>query len=113
MNEDPTLDPVANARAAAQAARLLSDEHQRANRHADPGDAAIRHRGDELKRLATEASAQLDMTRQQTRAAAAVRRTQANIAHDAQLQSQLRAEAQARREATAAAGPPPRRRGYR
>lgn len=94
-------------------ARQLSDEHRRAHRDADPADAAVGRRGDELKRLAAEASAAFEVVKQQARSTASVKRRQESIAHDAQLQAQLRAEAQARREAAAAKEPPPPRRGHR
>jgi hypothetical protein len=113
MSDDLAPAAVKNARDAAQKARKLSDEHQRAHRNADPADAAVASRGDELKRLAAEASARSEVVKQQARGAAAVKRRQEDIAHDAQLQARLRAEAQARREAAAEAEPPPPRRGHR
>lgn len=111
MSDDLAPDAVKNARDVAQRARQLSDEHQRAYRDADPADAAVGRRGDELKRLAAEASARFEVVKQQARGAASVKRRQDGITHDAQLQAQLRAEAQARREAAAGAEPPPPRRG--
>jgi hypothetical protein len=104
---------VKNARDAAQKARRLSDEHQRAQRSADPADQQAAARGEELKRLAAEANVRYEVAKQAARGAASVKRRQEGIAQDAQLQTQLRAEAQARRDAAAAAGPPPERRGHR
>jgi hypothetical protein len=112
MSDELAPAAVKNARDDAHKARQLSDEYQRANRGADPADEAISRRGDELKRLAAEASARFEVAKQQARGAASVKRRQEVIAHDAQLQAQLRAEAQARREA-AASEPPPPRRGHR
>jgi hypothetical protein len=113
MSDELAPAAVKNARDAAQNARKLSDEYQRAHRDADPADAGVAGRGDELKRLAAEASARSEVLKQQARGAASVKRRQENLAHDAQLQARLRAEAQARREAAAASGPPPQRRGHR
>jgi hypothetical protein len=113
MSEDLAPAAITNARDAAHKARRLSDEHQRANRDTDPGDAEVSRRGDELKRLAADASAKYEVAKQQARGAASVKRRQEGIAHDAQLQARLRAEAQARREAAAASEPPPPRRGHR
>ena len=111
MSDELAPAAVKNARDAAQKARQLSDEHQRAHRDADPADEALAGRGGELKRLAAEASAKFEVVKQQARGAASVKRRQDGITHDAQLQAQLRAEAQARREAAAGAEPPPPRRG--
>jgi hypothetical protein len=115
MSDELAPDAVKNARDVAQRARQLSDEHQRAYRDADPADAAVGRRGDELKRLAAEASARFEVVKQQARGAASVKRRQESVAHDAELQARLRAEAQARREAAAASElpPPPPRRGHR
>jgi cell division protein FtsN len=104
---------VKNARDLAHKARQLSDAYQRAQRAADPADLAQAGRGDELKRLAAEASARFEVVKQQVRGAASVKRRQEDIAHDAQLQGRLRAEAQARREAAAGSESPPPRRGHR
>lgn len=113
MSDDDLAPPaVKTARDAALKARQLSDEHRRAYRDADPADVAVSRRGDELQRLAAEASATFEVVKQQARGAASVKRRQESVAHDAQLQGQLRAEAQARREAAAASAPPPRR-GHR
>jgi len=106
MPDDPAQDNVTNARSAAQKARQDSDAHERAHRDADPADAAIAQRGAELRGLAVEASNHLDAVRRDTRAATSVRRRQEQISDDAALQGRLRAEAQARREAAAAASPP-------
>jgi hypothetical protein len=103
---------VKNARDAAHKARQLSDEHQRAHRNADPADRAVAGRGEELKRLAAEASARFEVTKQQVRSAASAKRRQDSLADDALLQARLRAEAQARREAAATKQLPPRR-GHR
>ncbi|MGA2469474.1 MAG: hypothetical protein ABSG64_02145 [Solirubrobacteraceae bacterium] len=112
MSDDLAPAEVKNARAVAQKARALSDEHQRAHRDASGADKAVLARGEELKRLAAEASAKFELAKQQARSAASVKRRQETVARDAQLQSRLRAEAQGRREAAAASGPAPRR-GYR
>jgi hypothetical protein len=112
MPDDLAPTEVKLARAAAQKARALSDEYQRAHRNADGSDRAVTARGDELKRLATEASAKFELARQQARGAASVKRRQETVLHDTQLQAQLRAESQARRDA-AAKTEPPERRGYR
>ena len=113
MSDELAPDAVKNARDAAHKARKLSDEHQRAHRDSDPADAAIAARGDELKRLAAEASARAEVLKQQARGIASAKRRQENLVHDGQLQAQLRAEAQARREAAAKADTPQQRRGYR
>jgi len=113
MPDDLAPAAVKNARDLAQKTRQLSDAHQRAHRDTDPADLAVDRRGDELKRLAAEASARFEVVKQQARGAASVKRRQEGIAHDAQLQGQLRAEAQARREAAAGSEPPPPRRGQR
>jgi hypothetical protein len=113
MPDDPALAAVKDARELAHKARKLSDEHQRAHRDADPADLAVAGRGDELKRLAAEASARFEVVKQQVRGAASVKRRQEDIAHDAKLQGRLRAEAQARREAAAGSEPPAPRRGHR
>ena len=113
MSDELAPDAVKNARDAAHEARKLSDEHQRAHRDSDPADAAIAARGDELKRLAAEASARAEVLKQQARGIASAKRRQENLVHDGQLQAQLRAEAQARREAAAKADTPQQRRGYR
>ena len=112
MSDDLIPAEVRIARDAAHNARRRSDEHQRAHRDTDPGDGTVGRRGEELKRLAAEASAAFELAKQQARGAASLKRRQESIVHDAQLQSQLRAEAQARREAAAAAPKSPRR-GYR
>ena len=112
MSEDLVPADVRIARDAAHNARRLSDEHQRAHRSSDPTDDAVHRRGEELRRLAAEASAAYEGAKQQARGAASVKRRQESIVHDAQLQSQLRAEAQARREAAASLPPSPRR-GHR
>ena len=112
MSDEPAPAEVKKARDAAHKARQVSDEHPRAHRNADPADQALAGRGEELKRLAAEASAKFEVAKQQARGAASVKRRQEGIDHDAQLQARLRGEAQARREA-AAASPPPPRRGHR
>lgn len=112
MPPDTTPKAVKDAHEAAQKARKLSDEHHRAHRHGDPADAEAGRRGEELKRLAAEASATFEFVKQQARVAAAAKRRQQTISDDAQLQAQLRAETQARREASAASPPPPGR-GHR
>jgi len=109
MPHDSTPKPVKDAHEAAHKARKLSDEHHRAHRDADPADEAVSRRGDELKRLAAEASATFEFAKQQARVAAATKRRQQTVADDAQLQARLRAEAQARRDAAAASETPPRR----
>jgi hypothetical protein len=113
MSNERAPAGVNDVRAAAHRARQLSDEYQRAHRDADPADTAIARRGDELKRLAAEASASFEFAKQHARSAATAKRRQENIDRDAQLQARLRAEAQARRDAAAASEPPPRRRGNR
>ena len=99
-----------NARDVARKARRISDEHQRKYRAADPADRTIDMRGDDLKRAASEADAKLDVAERAMRAAAAEKRRDEIDAADAGLQSQLRAEAQARRDQAAASEPaaPPR-----
>jgi len=109
---NPTPNNVKDAHEAAHQARKLSDEHHRAHRHGDPADPAVTSRGDELKRLAAEASATFEDASQQARVAAAAKRRLDTGASDAELQTRLRAEAQARREAAATTEPPPRR-GHR
>jgi len=104
---------VKDARDAAVKARQLSDEHQHAYRDVDPADAELVRRGDELKRLAAEASARFEVVKQHAHSAALAKRRQQSIADDAQLQARLRAEAQARRETAAASEPPPPRHGHR
>jgi len=113
MPPDTTPKAVKDAHEAAQKARMLSDEHHRAQRHGDPADEAAGRRGDELKRLAAEASATFEFVKQQARVAAAAKRRQQTISDDAQLQAQLRAEAQARRDASASSAAPPPGRGHR
>jgi hypothetical protein len=105
---------VKNAREAAEKARQASDEHRRATRDADPGDSAIARRGEELKRLAGEASVKYEVAKQQARGAASLKRREQTIADDAQLQARLRAESQARRDAAAKApAKPSSPRGHR
>jgi len=81
MTDDPAPTDLNNARDAAYQARKLYDQHRRANRDGGPSDGPAARRGEELERLA----------------------------EDAQLQSRLRHEAQARREAAASKPPLPRR----
>jgi len=102
-----------NARDVAQQARRISDEHQRKYRDADPADRTITRRGDDLKRVASEADAKLDVAERAMRAAATGKRRNEIVAADAGLQSQLRAEAQARRGQAAASEPGPPRRARR
>jgi hypothetical protein len=104
-----------NAREAAQKARRMSDEHEREHRRAGVDQGTLDKRGSELKRVASEATAKLEIAERAMRAAAAVERRKEMDAADAVLQSQLRGEAQARRD-TAAAAPsarPRRTRGLR
>ena len=112
MAHDSTPKAVKDAHEAAHKARKLSDEHHRAHRDGDAADAAVGRRGEELKRLAAEASATFEFVKQQARVAAAAKRRQQTVTDDAQLQARLRAEAQARREASSATAPPPSR-GHR
>lgn len=91
------------ARDAAQKARRMSEEHERAYRAAAPEFGTLDMRGSELKRVASEASVKLDVAERAMRAAAAVERRKEQDAADAGLQRQLRDEAQARRDAAAAA----------
>jgi hypothetical protein len=104
-----------NARDAAQKARRMSDEHEREHRRTDVALGALDKRGAELKRVASEATAKLEVAERAMRAATAVERRKEMDAADAVLQSQLRGEAQARRDtAAAAASARPRRpRGHR
>ena len=113
MSDEFAPAAVKNARDAAVKARQLSDEHQHAHRDADPADAKLVRRGDELKRLAAEASARFEVVKRETRGAALAKRRQDSITDDAQLQARLRAEAQARRETAATAESPPPRHGHR
>jgi len=101
-----------NARAAAQTARRMSDEHEREHRR---GDGTLDRRGSELKRVASEAKAKLEVAERAMRAAAAVERRRELDAADAVLQGRLRGEAQARRDTAAAAAlaRPRRPRGQR
>ena len=92
-----------NARAAAEKARRMSDAHEREYRRADAAHGTLDKRGIELKRVASEATAKLEVAERAMRAAAAVERRKEMDAADAGLQSQLRDEAQARRDAAAAA----------
>jgi len=98
------------AHAAAQAARRLSHEYQRAHRNADPADASITKRGSELADLAAQATAKHDEVQRAVRASEAVRLRAQQQAKDAGLQAQLRADAQARRDSAATAGSPPTQR---
>jgi hypothetical protein len=104
-----------NARDAAQKARRMSDEHEREHRRADVAQETLDRRGSELKRLASEATAKLEVAERAMRAAAAVERRKEMEAADAVLQSQLRDEAQARRDTAAAeaSAPARRTRGHR
>jgi hypothetical protein len=102
-----------NARDVAQKARRSSDEHQRIYRDADPADRAITRRGDDLKHVASEADAKLEVAQRAMRAAVALKRRNEINAADAGLQSRLRAEAQARRDQAAASEPAPARRAPR
>ena len=104
-----------NARDVAQKARRNSVEHQRTYRDADPVDRTIDMRGADLKRVASEAGAKLEVAERAMRAAAAVKRRNEVDAADAGLQSRLRVEAQARRDQAAASelAPPRRVRGLR
>jgi septum formation inhibitor MinC len=102
-----------NARNVAQKARRISDEHQRKYRDADRGDRTIDKRGEDLKRVASEAGVKLEVAERAMRAAVAVKRRNEVNAADAGLQSQLRAETQARRDAAAASKPVSLRRGRR
>jgi hypothetical protein len=106
MATDDEPNAVKDAHEAAQRARKLSDEHQRASRSADPGDEELNRRGEELKRLAAEASATFEFAKQQARVAAAAKRRQDSVTRDGELQARLRAEAQARRDAAAGSQPP-------
>ena len=107
MAPDQAPNAVQEAHEAAKRARQLSDEHQRATRDGDPGDEAVLSRGDELKRLAAEASATFEFAKQQARVAAAAKRRQDTVTRDGELQARLRAEAQARRDAAAGSTPTP------
>ena len=101
-----------NARIAAQKARRMSDEHEREYRRADGASGTLDRRGSELKRLASEATAKLEVAERAMRAATALERRKEMDAADAVLQSRLRGEAQARRD-TAASARPRRTRGHR
>ena len=70
-------------------------------------------RGDDLKHVASEADAKLEAAQRAMRAAVAVKRRNEINAADASLQSQLRAEAQARRDQAAASEPAAPRRARR
>lgn len=102
-----TPEAVKEAHAAARAARKLADDHQRASRDA-PADSDADRRGEELRRLAAEASATFEFAKQQARVAAAAKRREESVVRDGEMQARLRAEAQARRDAAAASPPPPR-----
>jgi hypothetical protein len=104
-----------NALVAARKARRMSDEHEREHRRADVASGALDRRGSELKRLASEATAKLEVAERAMRAAAAVERRRELDAADAVLQGRLRGEAQARRDTAAAAALacPRRPRGHR
>src|SRR5580704_14841184 len=106
MAPEEAPNAVKEAHEAAKRARQLSDEHQRATRDGDPSDHAVVGRGDELKRLAAEASATFEFAKQQARVAAAAKRRQDTVTRDGELQARLRAESQARRDAAAASAPP-------
>lgn len=102
MNKLPTdVTPatVKDAHELARHARQLSDAHQRANRDSDPQDAKIAARGEELRRLAGQASADFEFAKQQARVVAAAKRHQQSVERDRNLQERLRDEAQARRDA--------------
>ena len=105
---DITPDAVKEAAEAARRARQLSDAHQRDTRDGDPEDAEAIRRGDELRRLAAEASATFEFAKQQARVAAAARRRQESVTRDGELQARLRAETQARRDAAPPSPRPPR-----
>jgi hypothetical protein len=101
-----------NARIAAQKARRMSDEYEREHRRADGASGTLDGRGSELKRLASEATAKLEVAERAMRAATALERRKEMDAADAVLQSRLRGEAQARRDSAASARPR-RTRGHR
>jgi hypothetical protein len=102
MPANPMPSAVRIAHDASQKARRLLDEHLRAHRNADPADPAVAKRADELKRAATEASADLDIAERAMRASTAARRREEIVVEQAGLQSRLRGEAQARRDKAAA-----------
>jgi hypothetical protein len=93
---------VQAARAAADKARQLANNYERAHRD-DPPDAAVSARGVELRRLATEAAGTFNFVQRGARAADASQRRTEKDADDAGLQARLRAESQARRDAAAQA----------
>jgi hypothetical protein len=109
MTEDPAPTDLNNARDAAYQARKLYDQHRRAHRDGGPADGPVARRGEELERLAAAAGTRFELAKQQARGAASMKRRAQSIAEDAQLQSRLRHEAQARREAAASKPPLPRR----
>ncbi|HEY1774762.1 MAG TPA: hypothetical protein VGG41_01270 [Solirubrobacteraceae bacterium] len=108
MAPEEAPNAVKEALEASKRARRLSDEHQRANRDVDPGDQAVVRRGEKLKRLAAEASANFEFAKQQARVAAAAKRRQDTVTRDGELQARLRAESQARRDAAASPQSPKR-----
>jgi hypothetical protein len=103
--------PVQDALHAAQKARQIAHEHERAHRDSDPADKVIATRGTELRRLAAEATTKHEELQRTARTATATARRTEQIAQDAGLQGRLRAEAQARRDAAAPAGSQPKDRG--
>ena len=109
MAEDRDAEAIKEAHETSQLARRRADEHRRAQDVGDPQDAAAARRGEQLTQAAVDASAKLTFLKQQARAAAGVKRREQAIADDAARQPQLRAEAQARRDAAAAAPPRPTR----
>ena len=102
MPASVTPATVKDAHELARRARQLSDAHQRENRDGDPEDAKVAARGEELRRLAGQASADFEFAKQQARVVAAAKRHQQSVERDRNLQARLREEAQARRDAAPA-----------
>ena len=96
----PSMEPdeIERLRDAARHTRRLSDEHRRAHPRAD-GDETPDEEGDELRRKAEHAASELDAAEALKRADALAKRRAAAVADSEDMQSRLRAEAAARREA--------------
>lgn len=96
----PSMQPkeIERLRDAARHARRLSDEHRRAHPRAED-DETPDEAGDALRRQAEQAAAELDAAEALKRADALAARRAAAVADSEDMQSRLRAEAAARREA--------------
>jgi hypothetical protein len=98
-----TPDRLQALRDAARAARREADEYRRAHEPNAGAPPVADERGDELERVAHEASTKLAVAESQERTEARAQRRADQLAEDAGLQARLRAESQARRDASAKA----------